>query len=100
MFEGGSENLRRLKHLENPLVGRIFEGRDPRVMAQAKEILRKFTIYKLKMKKDCYGDRSRVEKRGVNERYLELFLEEMKEGRIKERISKEDKARIFEERGE
>lgn len=65
-------------------------------MGEAKEILREFALERLETQKDSYGDRSKADKREINEKYLQLFMEEMRAGRIKERISKEDKIRIFE----
>ena len=40
------------------------------------------------MNKGCYADRSKSNKKQINDRYLELFINEMKGGRIKQRISK------------
>lgn len=69
-----SENISRLKLLENPLVAKVFEGKSAQKMCEAKDILRKFAIDKLMQRKDNYNDRSKNEKKNINTKYLELFV--------------------------
>lgn len=73
----------------------VFDQSCPVEMAQAKSILRAHTILMLETKKRKLLEGSRICNKGVNKRYLELFTRELRENRIRERISKRDKQYIL-----
>lgn len=65
-------------------------------VSEAKANLREYTIVKLLLKKNSFIDESRIVRKDINERYVEIFIKELQEGLIKERISKSDKLTILE----
>jgi hypothetical protein len=66
-------------------------------VAFAKTILRAYAIDRLLRAKTILIDSSRITRKDINTKYLEIFIKELYEGTIKERISKADKIRILQE---
>lgn len=96
VFETGSERNRKFKLLNNIRIRNYFENHDPMSVMEAKACLRDYAIEKLLLKKNSCIDESRIIRKDINERYVEIFIKELQEGVIRERISKSDKLKIFE----
>lgn len=94
VFETKSETIGKLRLLENPHVKEVFGASDLAVMAEAKSLLRQRTIDMLGLKKRRLLADSRIYNKGVNKRYLELFIRQLGEDRIRERITKQEKIHI------
>lgn len=58
-------------------------------------MLRAFAIDRLLRAKTTLIGSSRITRKDINIKYLEIFIKELNEGLIKERISKADKIRIL-----
>ena len=96
VFENGVEQNKKFKLLNNSRIRSFYETHDQANIIEAKNYLRSYTVEKLLQQKASFIEDSRIIRKDINERYVEIFIRELQEGSIKERISKTDKLRIFE----
>jgi hypothetical protein len=94
VFETKSETISKLRLLENSYIREVFGGANVADMAEAKAYLRQQTIEMLALKKKRLLADSRIYNKRVNRRYLELFIRQLAEDRIRERITKQEKIHI------
>ena len=95
VFEEGAERIGKLKLLQNNYIKKAFQGAGCLEMSEAKAILRSLVVDRLLKGKTAFVDKSRIVRKGVNERYLEMFVQELRHGKVKERVSKADKEWIL-----
>lgn len=95
IFETNAEQQKRLTLLGNHYVRSFFSSQDPETLSVAKQVLRAYTADKLSQTKETFIDASRITRKDINSKYLEIFIRELRDGLIKERISKVDKMRIL-----
>jgi hypothetical protein len=96
VFENGVEQNKKFKLLNNSRIRNFFEHHEQASIIEAKNYLRSYTVEKLLQRKSSFIGDSRIIRKDINERYVEIFIRELQEGLIRERISKTDKLRIFE----
>lgn len=80
----------------NSKIRNYFETHDQASINQAKNRLRCYAVERLLQHKSSFIEDSRIIRKDINEKYVSIFIRELQEGTIKERISKIDKLRIFE----
>ena len=81
--------------LDNPDVKAVFSRATPDEMIQAKHLLRQYTLRQLQLKKRKMFEVSRICDKTANRRYMDLFLKQLQDDKIRERITKKEKLQIF-----
>lgn len=84
-----------MKLLQNSAIKACFRRHEEKVIDRTKEILRDYTFQRLEDSRARLIEDSRLLLKDVNMKYIKLFMRELKEGTIKERMSKRDKMHMF-----
>lgn len=83
VFETHSEKNNKFRLLQNNRIRNYFEAHKSDAVNQAKSILRRFAMDRLLLRKDTFLDESRILRKDINEKYLELFIQELREDHVK-----------------